>query len=174
MSRPLIGVALFLFHPTHQKFLIGERLSSHGSGTFALPGGHLEFGESFEACAARECDEETGLAVEPGMVFLTATNDIIEVPSRASKHYVTIFMVGKVAKTDLEMGKEAKVMEPEKSKGWEWISWEDMCEIAKEHDTAESREASGKELVDLEGGRRLFQPLRNLLIQRSGCVPTVS
>jgi 8-oxo-dGTP diphosphatase len=170
MSRPLIGVALFLFHPTHQKFLIGERLSSHGSGTYALPGGHLEYGESFEECAARECEEETGLAVEPGMGFLTATNDIIEVPEKASKHYVTIFMLGKVAKADVEMGKEAQVMEPDKSKGWEWISWEDMCDIAREQDVAERGEVGEKELGN---GKRLFQPLRNLLVQRPGTLPAM-
>ncbi|KAH1060105.1 hypothetical protein GYH30_003880 [Glycine max] len=35
-----------------------------GNATFALQGGgHLEFGESFEECAAREVKEETGLDI---------------------------------------------------------------------------------------------------------------
>ena len=41
---------------THDKLVSGmvEKHSSAGTGTWALPGGHLEFGESFERCAARE------------------------------------------------------------------------------------------------------------------------
>ena len=58
------------------------------SGTLALPGGHLEFGESFENCAVREVLEETGLTIQ-NVRFLTATNDVME---EEGKHYVTIFM----------------------------------------------------------------------------------
>ena len=66
------------------------QLSYMQSGTWALPGGHLDFGESFETCAMREVLEETGLQVKDDSVrFLTATNDVM--PSE-HKHYVTIFM----------------------------------------------------------------------------------
>ena len=57
-------------------------------GTWAFPGGHLEYGETFDACAKREAFEETGLPVVK-IQFLAATNDFM--PSEG-KHYVTIFM----------------------------------------------------------------------------------
>ena len=65
-----------------------------------MPGGHLDFGESFETCAMREVLEETDLQVKEDSVrFLTATNDIM--PSE-HKHYVTIFMACRPESEDLE------------------------------------------------------------------------
>jgi ADP-ribose pyrophosphatase YjhB (NUDIX family) len=58
------------------------------AGTWALPGGHLEFGESFETCAEREVLEETGLKISD-VRFLTAVNSVM---GDENKHYVTIFM----------------------------------------------------------------------------------
>ena len=57
-------------------------------GTWALPGGHLEFGETFETCAEREALEETGLNIT-NFQYLTTINDVME---DEGKHYVTIIM----------------------------------------------------------------------------------
>lgn len=65
------------------------RLGAHGKGEFALPGGHLEFGESWEDCAKREVEEETGLQLS-NMRFETAVNSVFG----DTAHYVTIFMRG--------------------------------------------------------------------------------
>lgn len=64
---------------------IGD-LTSH-VGTLQCPGGHLEYGESFEECARREVLEETGLEVG-NIQFRTATNDVFG----EGKHYVTVFV----------------------------------------------------------------------------------
>jgi len=63
------------------------RLGSHGAGTWALPGGHLEFGESFEECAQREVLEETGLRLKDAN-YAWAVNSVLD----AQSHYVTIFV----------------------------------------------------------------------------------
>ncbi|EHY56511.1 hypothetical protein HRR83_002404 [Exophiala dermatitidis] len=140
---PRVGVAVFILHPNldidnhtvpdsttsraappaqdsnKYKFLLGRRLNSHGSNTYALPGGHLEFGETFQECAAREVLEETGLVLNSSTIrFLTATNDVMladqsqtgssdegqtktsysggTTGAGESKHYVTIFMTAQV------------------------------------------------------------------------------
>ena len=45
------------------KFLLTERIRSHGENTYQLAGGHLEFGETLGECALRETKEECGLDV---------------------------------------------------------------------------------------------------------------
>jgi 8-oxo-dGTP diphosphatase len=153
-----VGVGVFILTssstPTNPTFLIGKRINSHGSGTYALPGGHLEFGETPEECAEREIMEETGLKVS-GVRFLTATNDYMQAEG---KHYITMFVV---CKKENERD-EAKVLEPEKCAGWEWATWDEMVGWAR---AAESGEGSVQ--------KKLFLPLTNLLKQRPGMVPSL-
>ncbi|PRP89782.1 7,8-dihydro-8-oxoguanine triphosphatase NUDT15 [Planoprotostelium fungivorum] len=119
-KRVRVGVGVFVTRASDNKvrFLIGKRKGSHGEGAWALPGGHLEFGEDFESCAKREVFEETGLTLPAHVSFLTATNDLMEAEG---KHYVTIFMHGVVASDA-----EAVVKEPNKCEGWLWVTWEEL------------------------------------------------
>ena len=60
-----VGVGCLVTSLSHPgAVLFGMRLNSHGSGRYALPGGHLELSESWEECATREVFEETNLKVE--------------------------------------------------------------------------------------------------------------
>lgn len=61
----------------------------HGSDHWALPGGHLEYTESFEDCAVREVLEETGISIKSTPDFAYAVNSVFQ---ESGKHYVTIFM----------------------------------------------------------------------------------
>jgi 8-oxo-dGTP diphosphatase len=96
--------------------LLGKRIGSHGEGTWALPGGHLEFGESIEQCARRETLEETGLRLH-SISHAAFTNDIMR---SEGKHYVTLFV-----RAVAEPG-EAQVLEPQKCLGWEWFPWSEL------------------------------------------------
>ncbi|KAG4027344.1 hypothetical protein MFRU_031g00910 [Monilinia fructicola] len=154
-ARPLIGVGVFLLHPcsTPQSptFLMGPRLNSHGAGHWAHPGGHLEFGEELEECAAREVEEETGIVLSRGDVrFLTATNSVM-----GEKHYVTVWMVGRWD----GRGEGPRNLEPGKCGGWEWVAWEEM----RGWGVSEGKE--GKE------GRTLFRPVLDLLRCREEVLP---
>ena len=97
------------------KVLLGERLASHGSGTWSLPGGHLEFGETFEECALREAKEETGLTDLSVGDLVCVGNDRVY-----DKHFVTIGMVA-----TWNSG-EPVAAEPHKSKNWTWFSPEEV------------------------------------------------
>ncbi|KAI7184746.1 hypothetical protein KC316_g7782 [Hortaea werneckii] len=146
MALPRIGVGVFVFASrTSNRYLLGKRLGSHGAGTYALPGGHLEYGESFEQCATREVQEETGLDITD-VRFLTATNSVFH---ETTKHYVTIFMTAVARSAENGLEPEPKVMEPDKCEGWSWSTFSDMRKMTA---------ATGAEL---------FKPLYSLMEQRT-------
>jgi 8-oxo-dGTP diphosphatase len=97
-------------------------MNSHGDGTLALPGGHLEMYESWETCAMREAMEETGLALR-NVTFGHVTNDIM---MEEGRHYVTIIMMAECADGDAV----PRNLEPRKCGGWHSYSWEELRERA--------------------------------------------
>ncbi|KAL1863247.1 hypothetical protein Plec18170_000079 [Paecilomyces lecythidis] len=152
--EPRVGVGVFVINKDG-KFVLGIRKGSTGSGTWAVPGGHLEFGETFEECAAREILEETGLALED-LRFLTATNNVMKAEN---KHYITIFMGGTVVGDK----PEPQLLEPEKCEGWEWVTWDDVRSMYEVEGQAAGDE-NRKE-------RRLFLALKSIFQQRPGLNP---
>jgi ADP-ribose pyrophosphatase YjhB (NUDIX family) len=57
-QRPYVGMGILVTRG--EQVLLGQRRGSHGAGDYAAPGGHLEYGESFETAVRREVREETG------------------------------------------------------------------------------------------------------------------
>ena len=112
--RPKVGLGVIIIKD--HKVLLGKRKNAHGAGSWCFPGGHLEFGESYEDCARRETAEEAGINIK-NIRFVTATNDIFP---EEKKHYITIYMLA-----DHDSG-EAKIMEPERQLDWQWFSWDNL------------------------------------------------
>ena len=107
-----VGVASWILNP-NGAVLIGRRVGSHGAGTWAPPGGHMEFGESPKETAIRETAEETGLILPPSDVKIVGiTNDIFD---SENKHYVTIHCV-----TLFNLFTSVQVMEPNRCTEWWW------------------------------------------------------
>jgi len=102
------------------KVLLGKRHSDpkkadselHGEGSWTMPGGKLEFGETFEDGAVREVLEETGIKIrKTDLSFISVSNDIVE-----DAHFVTIGFLCTRSKGD------ASVLEPNEITEWGWFS----------------------------------------------------
>lgn len=115
-QRPSVGVACVVWRDG--KFLMGQRHGSHAAGTWSIPGGHLEYGETPEVTAAREVFEETGMQIR-NIRFLAITNDFM---SDEHKHYVTIWM-----EAEWQSG-EPIVKEPDKWNNHQWHTYKTMPE----------------------------------------------
>jgi 8-oxo-dGTP diphosphatase len=94
--------------------LLGKRGKIFGSGTWALPGGHLEFMERADATLARELAEEVGLKIPTaGLTLLALTDDI---NAEAGTHYLHLTFAAEVPD-----GQEPQVLEPEECEEWRWF-----------------------------------------------------
>jgi 8-oxo-dGTP diphosphatase len=111
---PRVGVEVII--KKDNKILLGKRKGSHGAGTWAFPGGHLEFGETIFDCAKREINEEVGIKIK-NLKHGPYTEDYFK---EENKHYITIFVI-----SDYESG-EVKVKEPNYSEDLEWFDWNNM------------------------------------------------
>ena len=113
------GVGIGVIVVKDGRVLVGKRTSGTGNGTWALPGGKLEFGESWEECARRELKEEAGIEVK-NLSFAHVLNDIT--PEYNNTHYITIYMQGEYA------GGDVRANEPDKIAEFQWSEWENIPE----------------------------------------------
>ena len=110
MQRPQVGMGILVMRGN--KVLLGKRRGSHGDGYYAAPGGHIEFGESFAAAAAREVREET--ALEIANLRLLSVGNYLFTRTDGERHYIDVDFV-----CEAPAG-EAQLCEPEKCDGWAW------------------------------------------------------
>ncbi len=114
LERPGVGVGVIV--TKGGKVLLLRRKNAHGSGSWSTPGGHLDFGEAPEDCAAREVKEETSIEIA-GVEFRAVTNDFFEAEG---KHYLTVWF-----QADHGSG-EAAVSAPEEMSELGWFEWENL------------------------------------------------
>jgi 8-oxo-dGTP diphosphatase len=106
-ERPGVGVGVVV---RRGEEVLLVRRKHHGAGTWAAPGGYLDQGESFEACAAREVREETGVEIDQVRVVAVA-NDIHD----DGKHNVTVWLLARHASG------EARLAAPDEAEAVAWF-----------------------------------------------------
>jgi 8-oxo-dGTP diphosphatase len=118
MNTIRVGVACFISKKCNynvRKVLFGHRIKEN---ILAIPGGHLEFGETFEQGARREIAEECGpnLKVDYKGELWVSNNFF-----RAwNKHSITIWLGFEW------VSGEPVNAEPDKCAGWEWKDWHEL------------------------------------------------
>src|SRR5690606_26132744 len=87
-SRPIVGIGVVVLRPGH--VLLIRRGRAPSAGSWSLPGGAQELGETAEDCARRELAEETGITVGP--LHLCAQVDSIhrDADGRVRFHYTIV------------------------------------------------------------------------------------
>jgi 8-oxo-dGTP diphosphatase len=114
--RPHVGMGVLVMR--RGRVLLGRRRGSHGDGYYAAPGGHIEFGESFEQAARREVREETGLEIAD-LKLLSVGNYVFK-REDGERHYIDVDFVCEAPAGEPELA------EPEKCDGWDWYDLDDL------------------------------------------------
>jgi len=105
-----VGVVIYRQFGEESKILLGLRKGAHGEGTWSPPGGHLEWGETFEECAKRKVKEKTTLDIKIlGQIYTTSDHFFQE-----QLHYVTVFIKAEW------WGGNPKITDPDKCEEWYW------------------------------------------------------
>ena len=81
----------------------------HEEGTWTLPGGNIEYGETFYEAGIRETKEETNLDIS-NLEIICVQTDMNEFA-----HYISVGMIAKTFTGEL------KVMEPDEITCWDWF-----------------------------------------------------
>jgi len=121
-KKEKIGVGCGVMMLKDNKVLLGRRHEDpdkadselHGEATWTMPGGKLEYGESFEEGASREVHEETGMTLKNSQIFCV-NNDKNE-----HAHFITLGLF-----SDNFEG-EPKVMEPDEITEWRWFDLDNL------------------------------------------------
>ncbi len=119
-----MGIGFGVMILKDSKVLLGQRHVDpqkadslmNGEGTWTMPGGKLDFGESFEEGAMREVKEETDIDIRlEDLKVIALNNDIVP-----TAHFVTVGLLCE------KFEGEVQVMEPDEITRWEWFDLDNL------------------------------------------------
>lgn len=116
-KRPHVGVVILVVKDV--TLLMAKRVKDHGRGKLSTPGGHLEFGESIEACAVREIREEAGIVTTEDQVRIISLSNQ---PVSGGSHYVNIGVLVEIG------GAEPQEIAPNEMIEWRWVDLDNLAD----------------------------------------------
>jgi len=123
-EKPKIGVGFGVMLLKNRKILLGKRHEDPDkadsvfkySNVWTMPGGKLDYGESFEEGAKREVMEETGIKLNNTKIIC------VNEDKNEHAHFITIGLLS----TDFEG--EPQVLEPDEITEWKWFKSNELPE----------------------------------------------
>jgi len=117
------GCGVMIFNDKNQ-LLLGLRNSDetladselHEEGTWTMPGGNIEYGETFEEAGAREALEETGIEINVDDIEVIC----VQVDKNQYAHYISVGMIAK------KFTGIPQVSEPDVIVKWQWFDLDNL------------------------------------------------
>jgi len=126
-DAPLVGVGAIIIE--RDRVVLVKRAHPPLAGTWSIPGGVLEMGETIRQAAAREALEETGIAVEVGELLGVYDRILRDADERTRYHYVLIdFLCRRIAGQLQAAGDAAEAR---------WFTRGELGQLSLAEDTAE-------------------------------------
>ena len=110
-KRPGVGLAAVIVNNQGQ-ILVHKRIGKHAP-KYSIPGGSLELGETFEAGAIREIQEECGITLINPKVIAVTNN--LETFLEEGLHYISVIVL-----TNKYKG-VPRIVEPDKHANLNWV-----------------------------------------------------
>jgi 8-oxo-dGTP diphosphatase len=126
-DAPLVGVGAIIID--RERVMLVKRGHEPLAGSWSIPGGVLEIGETLCQAAVREALEETGLTVEVGELLGVFDRILPDADGRTRYHYVLIdFLCRRIAGEPHGAGDAAEAR---------WFTRGELGELSLAEDTAE-------------------------------------
>jgi 8-oxo-dGTP diphosphatase len=126
-DAPLVGVGAIIID--QERVLLVKRGHEPLAGSWSIPGGLLDIGETLRQAALREAVEETGLIVEVGELLGVYDRIMRDADQRTRYHYVLVdFLCRRISGELRAAGDAAEVR---------WFRRNELAKISLAEDTAD-------------------------------------